>query len=293
MSCFKELWELEEKGIDLVEILGQDRYLASPQVLEEVIARLSRLGGNLHAEILYYLTYRRFPAEQAEKLWQGIMKHKRRLQKKLGRPVAFRVAALDYLGERTPVLRGVHILARAEFESILTYVNVDEVTLVYNRRYFNEKLLDEFHRARRYGSSLSLLLVDLDNFKRVNEVDGHLEGDAVLRKFGRLLRNSTRQADSVCRFGGDEFTVLLPETNSSEAFSTAQRIRSAMSGLKLSSGANDQPFTLSIGGATYPADCDEAEELVAIADQMCLEAKRAGKNCVRLYGAGREHSVES
>lgn len=288
MSSFKELRNLEAQGIDLIEILGQDLHLASPQVLQDVIDQLSRGGGNLYSELLHYLTYRHFEPEQAESLWRGIMKHKRRLQESLGRGVSFRVAALEYLTTRNVTLRGVHLIARPEFESLLTYVNIDEVTLVYNRRYFNDKLVEEIHRARRYGNPLSLLLLDLDNFKRVNDADGHLEGDSVLRRIGRLLRDSTRHADSVCRFGGDEFTILLPETSNSEAYTTAERVRTAVAEVQVPTGSGKtEPLTLSIGGATFPADCDEAEELMALADQMCLEAKKAGKNCARLYGAGR------
>jgi diguanylate cyclase (GGDEF)-like protein len=285
MSFFNELKDLEEQGIDLIEVLGQDRHLESPEALQTIVLRLARSGENLYSELLYYLTYRRFPPEQAENIWKAIMKHKRRLQEKLGRSVSFRVAALEYLTSRNVLLRGVHLIARPEFETILSFVNIDEVTSVYSRRYFNARLAEELNRARRYGSMLSLLLIDLDNFKTVNESDGHLQGDAILRRLGRLLRDSTRQTDAPCRFGGDEFAILLPQTNREEALATAERIRSAAAGIRVHGKAGRlEPLTLSIGGATFPADCEEPEELIALADQMCLEAKRAGKNCVRLYG---------
>ncbi len=288
MSFFSELRQLEQQGIDLVEILGQDRHLESPGDLQEIIERLSRSGENLYSELLYYVTYRRFSPEEAENHWRSVLEHKRGLTEALGRDVAFRVAALDYLGSKKGILRGVHLIARPEFEGVMSYVNVDEVSGVYSRRYFNQQLTRELTRARRYGSPLSLLLVDLDSFKSVNDSLGHLEGDSVLRKVGRLLRDSTRQADSVCRFGGDEFSVLLPETNTSEAFSTAQRIREAVSRVEIPSRNGVAPMTMSIGGATFPVDCDEAEELMALADQMCLDAKRAGKDRVRLYSQARK-----
>lgn len=282
MSFFGELRQLEEDGIDLIEILGQDQHLQSPTQLQEIVSRLARTGESLYSELLYYLTYRRFPAEQAEALWNGILKHKRRLRSALGREVAFRVAALDLMSEKTRLLRGVHLVARPEFEGLLSFVNVDEVTSVFSRRYFNEQVATEVQRARRYGSPLSLLLIDLDGFKRVNDRLGHVEGDRVLRRVGRLLRDSTRQTDSVCRFGGDEFSILLPETSHSEALTTAERIRGASERLGVDLGEDGGVVSMSIGGATYPIDCEEGEELVALADQMCLEAKRAGKNCVRL-----------
>ncbi len=232
MSCHEELRELEEQGIDLVELLGQDRHLGSPEDLQEVVSRLSHCFEDLHSELLYFLTCRRFPAEKARNLWNAIVKHKRRMAASLGRPVSFRVAALDYLSSRNAVLRGVRLIARPEFESFLSYVNIDEVSSVYNRRYFHQVLKDEFHRARRYGAPLSLMILDIDGFKGINDTYGHMEGDIVLRKLGRLLKDSTRQADAVCRYGGDEFALVLPQTSADDARIMAERIRKATSGLR-------------------------------------------------------------
>jgi diguanylate cyclase (GGDEF)-like protein len=309
MSYQKELKELEDQGIDLVEILGQDRHLQSPEALQKIVHGLAKSGENIYSELLYYLTYRRFQPEQAESLWRGIMKHKARMGEALGRKVGFRVAALDYFTTRNALLRHVRLIAKPEFESILSHVHLDELTSVYNRRYFNEALGREVHRARRYGKSLSLLVIDIDDFKKVNDARGHLEGDVVLRKVGRLLRDNVRQTDIVCRYGGDEFAVLLTETNGQEAHVLAERIRRAPSkaaALQRAPGAGSvegsmiqmprvprapepdaEPITLSIGGATFPDDCEEAEELVAVADQMCLDAKRQGKDRVRMSGDGR------
>lgn len=284
MSFFEEFRQLEERGIDLIEILGQDRHLESPGALQEIIALLSRSAESLYSELLYYLSYRRFPADEAEKIWASIMAHKRQLQAQLGRDVAFRVAALDWLGA-AGILCGVHLVARAEFEAVLSYVNIDEVSGVFSRRYFNAQLARELTRARRYGSPLSLLLIDLDSFKSINDSLGHVEGDLILRKVGRVLEDSTRDADSVCRFGGDEFAVLLPETSSRDSLATAERIRASCARIKVPREASEfRSLTLSIGGATFPTDCEEAEELIALADRMCLDAKRAGKDCTRLVG---------
>ena len=312
MSCFDELRELEDQGIDLVEVLGQDRHLASPDELQELIGRLGRCGENLHSELLYVLTHRRFPADDAKALWRAIMKHKKRMSSSLGRAVTFRVAALDYMTTNVSSFQGVRLIARPEFELVQSYVNVDEVTGVFNRRYFHEALKREFHRARRYESPLSLLIVDVDDFKRVNDVHGHIEGDVVLRKVGGLLKDNTRQADSVCRYGGDEFAIVLPQTSQDDAKTLAERVCKAMARVAVNGqdpeespsgalwsvalteivGAGSQGgeesastnggghVTASIGGATYPRHCEELEELIALADQMCLEAKRTGKDRV-------------
>ncbi len=300
MSLSRELRELEQQGIDLVDILGQDRHLRSPEDLQAILRNLGRSEEDLHGELLRFLTHRAFPSDQAAGIWRAILRHKRRMTDRLGRPVRFRVAALDYFCEKGDQLRGVRLIARPELEGLLLHVDIDEVTGVYNRRYFNERLAGEINRARRYSSALSLLIIDLDNFKRVNDELGHLRGDALLRRVGRTLDSSVRETDAVCRYGGDEFAVLLPETNNSEAYTLAERIRSGVGEAvraemrgETSSGVVGRLFTpeermpdvgVSIGGATFPSDCDEAEELVALADRLCLDAKRSGKNAVRMSG---------
>ena len=286
MSLAKELKELEAQGIDLLEILGKDRHLDSPEALQKIISALSCSDDNLYVELLFQLTWRRFPLEEAVRIWAAITEHKKELEKTLEREVGFRVAALDYLFSVEKILQGARLVARAEFESILTFVNIDEVTGVHSRRYFNERLGEEVGRARRYSHPLSMLIIDLDNFKQVNDRCGHVEGDSVLRKVGRMLMDTTRQADVVCRFGGDEFAVLLPETGSEDAGRTAERIRLAAA--DIATPGEDEPgnVTLSIGCAAFPESCDEAEEMLALADQMCLDVKRAGKNGVRIAPAG-------
>lgn len=308
VSYSKEFQDLEEQGIDLIEVLGQDRHLDSPEALEKIVASLGRTGGSLYAELLQHLTCRRFQPGQAEAIWHAIMKHKSRMSHALGRKVSFRVAALDYLSTRNVLLRQVRLVAKPEFETLMTFVNVDDVTSVHNRRFFNERLSQELRRARRYGSHLSLLIIDVDDFKRVNDTLGHVEGDAALRRLGRMLRERTRETDVVARYGGDEFAVLLPETNSDEAHVLAERVRKSPVQLQMdgtearvrrvpgtlhlvdaspSESAPPRLLTLSIGGATYPTDCDEADELVAVADQMCLDAKREGKDRVRMAASPR------
>ena len=303
MRLYRELRELEEKGIDLIEIAGQDRHLRSPEDLKWIAEALSRAGEDLHAELLYFLTHRRFPAPEARAHWIAIQKHKRHLAERLGRPVKFRVATLDYFTFKQKELRGVRLLAREEYDGLLDHLRLDEVTGVYTRRYFAERLPLEIGRARRYASELSLLIVDLDHFKRINDELGHVHGDAILRRVGSALRETTRQSDAVCRYGGDEFALILPETSNSEAYTLAIRVRDAVTrAIEQAVGSTEWALReggverlgigVSLGGATFPVDCDDGDALVGLADQLCLDAKRRGKRRVSMSGEGQTRSGE-
>jgi len=150
----------------------------------------------------------------------------------------------------------------------------DELTGCYNRRYFLESLDKETSWASRYGRVFSLLLLDLDGLKIVNDVHGHLAGDAALRTFGELLRESVRTSDLVCRYGGDEFTVILPETSKSQATLLAQRLIRKVERHRLKLGRHRLRLSTCCGISAFPEDKD----LVDKADQHCYQEKTAKKN---------------
>ncbi|HYG67333.1 MAG TPA: diguanylate cyclase [Anaeromyxobacteraceae bacterium] len=166
----------------------------------------------------------------------------------------------------------------------------DALTGLRNRRCFDERLREEFERARRYGDPLAVLMIDLDHFKDVNDRYGHPVGDVVLRETAALLRISTRDPDTCARFGGEEFAVILPKTHVIGATTVAERIRSEM-GAKVhahpapGAGAGELrefSVTPSIGVAVYPSDgITTPEALLGAADEALYAAKRAGRNTIR------------
>ncbi|MBN1419104.1 MAG: GGDEF domain-containing protein [Planctomycetes bacterium] len=278
MSLYKELQELENEGIDLVAILGRDRP-CDPEDLVRILRRIPRgTEGTLYSELFFFLTYRRFPEERARSLWNVVLRHKEKLRLRLGRDVGFRVAMLDYLTNKQPLLKVPRIVAKHEFDGLLDHVVIDELTQVYNRRYFNEQLQREVNRARRYGAHLSLLLIDIDNFKAFNDTYGHLRGDDALRRFGALLRENARETDTICRYGGDEFVLLCPGTSKSDAQVLGERLRRAGEACEIATaeGAKRLSLRLTIGISTYPEDTDESSELIEIADRSLYQAKRGG-----------------
>ena len=159
---------------------------------------------------------------------------------------------------------------------------VDELTQVFNRRKFYEEIEREVNRAERYEHPLSLLMIDIDLFKRVNDAHGHQAGDKVLQETARLIRENVRNVDIVARYGGEEFVVLLPETNAEgeeNTYKIAERLRAAIEGhvVTVKEGV-DVSVTVSIGIATYPVDAKDPANLITAADQALYEAKRGGRN---------------
>lgn len=173
------------------------------------------------------------------------------------------------------------LLARAQTETRRLTIT-DDLTGLYNARYFTERLEEEVTRARRYGRELSLLIVDSDALKRVNDTLGHAAGNELLVALARSIRQNVRSSDIVARFGGDEFVVLQPETGREAALATAQRIRAAA---HTASDAAGIERSVSVGVATYPADAATADALFQRADAALYEAKRQGKNRVEVASA--------
>ena len=157
----------------------------------------------------------------------------------------------------------------------------DPLTGLLNRGYFDTLFDHAIERARRYGRSFAVLMVDADHFKRINDSAGHAAGDAVLKTLGRVLRSGVRDGDSVVRFGGEEFVLLLNETTAAAAQAKAEALRVAAQNRPVTTtdGARIE-LTVSIGIAIYPDDGDSAHVLLSCADQRLLNAKQAGRNRV-------------
>jgi diguanylate cyclase (GGDEF)-like protein len=169
----------------------------------------------------------------------------------------------------------------------------DSLTNLKNRRFFDERLQEEFRRAQRYGDYLALIMVDLDHFKRVNDRFGHPAGDEVLREAASLIRASLRDPDICARYGGEEFAVILPKTHMQGALAVAERIWRAIGAKEFLVGpGEDGPapratqVTASIGVAFYPSkDINSADRLLRFADQALYQAKKSGRNTICLYQA--------
>jgi diguanylate cyclase (GGDEF)-like protein len=174
-------------------------------------------------------------------------------------------------------------------ETVQKQAVTDELTGLFNHRRFQEVISAEVERARRYGQEMGLIMLDIDNFKQVNDTYGHLQGDFVLREVARVLRQSSREIDEPARYGGEEMAVALPQTDLEGAYQFAERVRQAVEALELPvpTGDGTLKVTASFGVASLAtADHADKDALVAAADRALYEAKRTGKNrTVRANGA--------
>lgn len=157
----------------------------------------------------------------------------------------------------------------------------DPLTGCFNRRKLNEDLRTELSRARRLEEKLSVLMIDLDHFKKINDNHGHLAGDVVLKAAVDAMQHQLRDYDTLYRYGGEEFTALLPEINAERAHIAAERIRNALSNTQIRIDSDQfVSVTASIGISTYPADAEDCESMLNAADRAVFKAKELGRNCV-------------
>ncbi len=157
---------------------------------------------------------------------------------------------------------------------------VDGLTNVYNHRFFTEQVVREFKRAHRYSNKLSILMIDIDFFKNYNDSNGHLQGDDVLSRVAKLLTTNVREVDLVCRYGGEEFVVILPETDMDQARIVAEKVRRAVADhpFKMENRQPGGNLTISIGLASSTPDLENPTELVNRADVALYRAKKLGRN---------------
>jgi len=170
------------------------------------------------------------------------------------------------------------------FDRINELVVTDDLTGLYNSRHFGQLMESEFLRAQRYKTELSLVFLDLDHLKKINDIHGHLVGSRMLSELGGLIGGNIRDCDRAARYGGDEFVIILPQTSKQQALSLAVKLLELMRATTYHSDDNQEiGLTASFGVATYPQDGDSRTALIRAADIAMYDAKEAGRNCVKCF----------
>jgi diguanylate cyclase (GGDEF)-like protein len=261
----------------ILELLNEDE--ANSSFLAEEIERLDkpRQQSTFCSRILELFVHLRVDEDTARTHWDNIFINHAGLTKSLERDIGLRMAAFDYFMNlnrclENPILVEIRLFRTAEQQAV-----VDGLTGLYNRRYFDEHIEKELNRAERHEKRMSLLVVDIDDFKRYNDTKGHLFGDEVIRKLSKRLRSSMRKEDVACRYGGDEFVVIMPETSEDGALSLAMRFKRRV---ERDAFLKSNGVTISGGIATFPLDGNTAEELLHRADKSLYKAKFLGKDTI-------------
>lgn len=229
--------------------------------------------GQFLQRFLRAMTHLDLREAQCVQIWDEMLTRRRELTDTTGRQISFKTALMEVLTNsgllHVPILIEYEDLKKLELNAV-----TDPLTGLYNRRLFSESFEKELNRARRYGHPLSLVILDLHRFKEVNDKHGHPRGDDVLRATAATLKKALRTSDSAFRIGGDEFSLLLPQTDSAQAVALSHRVESVFADMI-------QPLQLAIsvtmdhGVAVFPQDAEQADQLIHIADERLYRQKHA------------------
>lgn len=235
-----------------------------------------------------------FTEAQSNDYWRHILQRRQEISEVLGRRISLKTAIVDVLAS-TNALRVPILVEYDEFKKLQINAATDSLTGLYNRRLFEEYCDKELTRAKRYGQQLAIVIFDMRKLKEVNDRRGHLEGDRILQNVAATLRKTLRASDFAFRIGGDEFALLLPQTDPEQALTLCRRVRSQYE-------ADLAPLNLNIavtvdfGIAVYPHDGDQKSNLLGIADQRLYELKhstRQGRVAAMPQPAQRETAIPS
>ncbi len=273
--------------LDLINQIFADNDAAEDSVLEAAESLYKSGEKDIYARLIHVMCHLRLHPTEAKSTWEAIIARRDLLEEKLGRKAGFRVAMVDYFVNESHELKNPKVIEIHVYAETARQAAVDELTGVFNRRFFDSAIERELKQATRRNREFSLLIIDIDNFKRVNDTHGHTTGDAVISALGKLLKRSMRSEDTPCRIGGEEFAVILPETSAEGAMIVSEKIRTEFAKLKIAS----TDLSLSGGLATFPCDATTSAELIDRADQMLYFAKYAGKNRIICYSQNKRRHI--
>ena len=254
------------------------------------IAQLeAKYGTDTYRMLFHVLVHIDFPARPAKTHWKKLVAVWEDLERKTGTELDLRVIGIHYFLRVQKQLQSPAVVELKFLQQTEESVTHDELTGAFNFRYFQHRIEQEISRVRRYGRGMSLLMIDVDDFKSYNDQNGHLAGNAALRKLAGVLLKNARDVDVVCRYGGEEFGVILPTTLKNGALIAAEKMRTRVARARFAGGSK-QPrgkVTVSVGVATLPTDATSAEEIIVRADAALYRAKALGKNRVEVFSEER------
>lgn len=264
-------------------LIGESRKRESFQRKVEGLEK--RFGDEIYPSLLFTTAHLDYKKRTAKKHFREVVSHWKKMNVYMKRDIDFRVALLDYFIDINKRIKNPKIIEIKIFQKTQQETFIDELTQLYNYRYFMKAMDHEIVRANRYRAPLSLVIFDVDDFKHYNDANGHLTGNKALHKLAQTIRKSVRDVDIVARYGGEEFAMILPETTKEGGVVISERIRKRVerSGFIKKENQPLKKFTISGGVATLDVDAVTAPELIKKADQALYRAKALGKNNISIY----------
>jgi diguanylate cyclase (GGDEF)-like protein len=267
---------IEMASGDIIDHIQDDEYL---------LDSVGKKPGSYYRDLIFALIQIRLPEEEAKRDWKEVLKHQYFLSEKLGRNVGIHVATLDYYTNIKKKLVFPKIVDAREYMDTASRALTDELTKAYNRHFFDDEFKRLFVQARSNGTVFSLIMLDLDHFKIYNDLNGHIQGDIALMETVRILHAVCSQDDAVCRYGGEEFAILLANQPLNIALKTAENIRQAIFDYRFvnEQGLPGGRLSASLGVTAYREDITSPQNMVEEADVALYRAKNGGRNRVKAF----------
>ena len=260
-------------------ILGYILEAHSDETLTEKINALhSAKGAPVYQAFFKVLTGIDFPEEKGVEHWHNVLEHRREMMRLLGRDIDITTALSDYLQTTSHFLYHPRLIEAGFYENIVNESIHDKLTGLFNRPYFDEAYNQQISLAKRYQDDFTILFLDVDNFKEINDTYGHQAGDEVLRRLGEIINRQRRDSDVAARYGGEEFVLLMTHTNNVSGFVFAERLRQAVEKVTITYHDQSISFTISGGIASFPFNSQNPEKILQLSDNAVYLSKGAGKN---------------
>jgi diguanylate cyclase (GGDEF)-like protein len=261
---------------DIIDHIQDDEYL---------LDSIGKKPGTYYRDLIFALIQIRLPEDEAKRDWREVLKHKYLMSEKLGRNVGIHVSTLDYYTNVKKRIINPKIIDANDYVDTASRAITDDLTKAYNRHFFEDEFKKLFLQARTMGKTFALIMLDLDHFKIYNDINGHIQGDIALIETVRILHAVCSQDDTVCRYGGEEFAMLLPSQSLNLAIKTAENIRQAVFDYRF---VNEQALpngrlSASLGVTSYREDVDSPQNMVEEADVALYRAKNSGRNRIKPF----------
>jgi len=240
-------------------------------------------GEDTYQVIIQTLTSLDLEPEEAKKCWFEIIAHRKNISHILKRKVSLLTTISDYFNAFETSLKNHKIVDIDVYEKAIKESTHDNLTGLFNKSYLQEALNQHISLAKRHNTDLSVLFLDIDNFKEINDTFGHHAGDIVLKNVAHTISQEMRASDIISRFGGDEFVILMPNTYKTNALLLSERLRNTIKQKTITIKGTTHKITVSGGVASFPIDALKAENLINLADSALYRAKGAGKNSISLF----------